>query len=88
MVRNADYNVDVNNLIQGGDTMVKRVEAFKADDGSIHEAENDAKLRDLADAICSGVDSFEGKAHLQSMLRFAMSVSRDAIIMQIEKDWC
>ena len=33
MVRNANYDVDVDNFIQGGDTMVKRVEAFEAYDG-------------------------------------------------------
>lgn len=85
MVRNADYNVDVDNLIQGDDTMVKRVEAFKADDGSIHEAENDAKLRDLADVFCA---KHPASNELWRLLNIAMKLNCDAIIMQIEKDWC
>ncbi len=84
MVRNADYNVDVDNLIQGGDTMVKRVEAFKAEDGSLHETENDAKLCDLIDVFCAkhpaGLD-------LRHLLNIAIKLNRDALIMQIEKDW-
>ena len=54
MARNADYDDAVNNLIQGGDAMVKRIEAFKANDGSLHETEKDAKLRNLIGAICKG----------------------------------
>lgn len=85
MVRNADYNGYVNLLIQGGDTMVKRIEAFKAYDGSLHETEKDAKLRNLIGAICKG---HRAAAELHVSLRVAMELNRDAIIMQIEKDWC
>ncbi len=85
MVRNADYNVDVDNLIQGGDTMVKRVEAFKAEDGSLHETENDAKLRNLIAPICKGLYK---AAELHVLLRSAIELNHDEIIQQIEKDWC
>lgn len=84
MVRNADYNDDVDNLIQGGDTMVKRVEAFKANDGSLHETENDAKLRDLVDVFCA---KHPASNELWCLLNIAIELNRDAIIMQIEKDW-
>lgn len=84
MVRNAGYDVDVDNLIQGGNTMVKRVEAFKAYDGSLHETEKDAKLRNLIGAICKG---HHAAAELHVPLRSAMELNRDAIIQQIEKDW-
>lgn len=85
MARNADYNVDVDNLIQGGDTMVKRVEAFKADDGSLHETEKDAKLCDLINVFCINHPTSN---ELWSLLNIAAKLNRDAIIMQIEKDWC
>lgn len=85
MVRNADYNDDVDNLIQGGDTMVKRVEAFKAEDGSLHETEKDAKLCDLIDVICK---EHPVRLELIHLLNIALKLNRDALIMQIEKDWC
>lgn len=85
MVRNADYNVDVDNFIQGGDTMVKRVEAFKAEDGSLHETEKDAKLCDLIDVICK---EHPVRLELIHLLNIALKLNRDALIMQIEKDWC
>ena len=84
MVRNADYNVDVDNLIQGGDTMVKRVEAFKAEDGSLHETEKDAKLCDLIDVICK---EHPVRLELRRLLVIAIGLNRSDIIMQIEKDW-
>jgi len=82
VARNADYDADVDNLIQGGDTMVKRVEAFKAEDGSLHETENDAKLRNLINAI-----STRTAYDLRSALQGAFETNRSNIIMQIEKDW-
>jgi len=85
VVRNADYNVDVDNFIQGGDTMVKRVEAFKAEDGSLHETEKDAKLCDLIDVICK---EHPVRLELIHLLNIALKLNRDALIMQIEKDWC
>lgn len=85
MVRNADYNVDVDNLIQGGNTMVERVEAFKAYDGSLHETEKDVKLHDLIDVICA---EYPARFELKYLLRAAVRLNRDAIIQQIEKDWC
>lgn len=84
MARNADYDDAVNNLIQGGDAMVKRIEAFKANDGSLHETEKDAKLRNLIGAICKG---HRAAAELHVSLRAAMELNRDAIIQQIEEDW-
>ena len=84
MVRNAGYDVDVDNLIQGGNTMVKRVEAFKAYDGSLHETEKDAKLRNLIAPICK---NHYAAAELHVLLRTVIELNRDAIIMQIEKDW-
>lgn len=84
MVRNADYDVDVDNLIQGGNTMVKRVEAFKAYDGSLHETEKDAKLSDLIDVICK---EHPVRLELIHLLNIALKLNRDALIMQIEKDW-
>lgn len=84
MVRNAGYDADVDNLIQGGDTMVKRVEAFKANDGSLHETEEDAKLRDLIDVFCA---KHPASHELWSLLNIAIILNRDDIIAQIEKDW-
>lgn len=84
MVRNAGYDADVDNLIQGGNTMVKRVEAFKANDGTLHETENDAKLRNLIAPICK---NHYAAAELHVLLRTVIELNCDAIIMQIEKDW-